>query len=315
VSAVVGDRNTAYVYSTILSAPVERAAYARRRLPGWMPTGHSPRSSPKLGSKILRFVGPPQARPFMNEGQIRDAVIAKVAKTAAGADAAFISEMFVDSFARRADLVVANGKLAVFEIKSHRDSLERLDGQLASYSRFFEQVTVVCAERHVAAVEASAPAYVGIWSIGNDGGIETIRPPRPIAQESIDSWLSFLPVDELRVMLREFGMLSSGRRDELLVHASCLSLRRVRGYVLSYMKRREVRIARRLERASLKPGAPAMQTPPHDHLQRYLQSRRSEAVTAIPRLIDHSSKKSSASALPLPSGSRSLRAKRVEKSN
>src|SRR4051812_41988278 len=101
----------------------------------------------------------------MTESEIRAALIEKLASTPAGRGAAFITEMFLDSFARRADVVMANGKLAAFEIKSERDTLERLHGQLSTYLRFFEQVTVVCAEKHLEAVKLHVPESVGIIAV------------------------------------------------------------------------------------------------------------------------------------------------------
>lgn len=240
----------------------------------------------------------------MNEDQIRDAVIAKISSTASGAEAAFIAEMFVDRFARRADLVVANGKLAAFEIKSHRDSLERLQGQLESYCRFFEQVTVVCAPRHVQGVKAATSPEIGIWSISDDGQLKSVRSAKVLPQTSTSSWLSFLPVDELRNLLRERRLPRAGRRCDLAEQAKQLPLKDVRSYVLSYLKRREDRIAKRAlqvmnSRATAPPPCSA------DHLKRYLERiGPSPASVALPRVIRYSdSKKSSTLASPLPSES------------
>lgn len=227
----------------------------------------------------------------MNEGQIRAAVIAKVASSATGAQAAFISEMFVDSFARRADLIVANGKLAVFEIKSHRDSLERLEGQLDSYLRFFEQVTVVCAPKHVPGVEAKAPPHVGIWSINETGTLKTIRPAKSLHQQSVETWLTFLPVDELKLLLRLHGLVSSGRRDELSIRAQELTLKSVRDYVLAYLKRRDARIAERMRRTTAQRDELQSHAPANSGLNLFLEALTGSAgMKAIPRKVLHSSK-------------------------
>lgn len=239
----------------------------------------------------------------MNEGQIREALIAKVASSAVGHGAAFISEMFVDEFSRRADLVVANGKLAVFEIKSHQDSLDRLTGQVASYCRFFEQVTVVCASKHLHAVETTVPGAVGIWSVSDAGVLKVVRSAKSVPQVEVKTWLSFLPVDEIRALLRERGYAAVGRRDDLVRIASGVPLRVVRGYVLDFLKRRDTRIAERVRRRAVKPSA-VVAASPEVQLQRFLEEVRPEqSLIAIPRRIPHSSKNSSSLASSSSEGS------------
>lgn len=179
----------------------------------------------------------------MTEAEIRNALLSALAKSPEGVGAAFFSEMFVDGFARRADLVMANGKLAAFEIKSERDSLDRLEGQLESYSRFFEQVTVVCAQRHLVRVRALAASDVGLWVVDAAGGLSVVRRARSREIRDKIAWLSFLPVDEMRALLRQKGLATAGTRDELLT-AAVKGLKRsvLRDYVLSFMKRRHLRI-------------------------------------------------------------------------
>lgn len=77
-------------------------------------------------------------------------------------DAVLINELPVDNFNRRADLVVANGKLHAFEIKSDVDSLVRLEGQINSYLSFFDKVTVVCSRKHANKAKEILPRNVGI---------------------------------------------------------------------------------------------------------------------------------------------------------
>lgn len=62
-------------------------------------------------------------------------------------DAVVINEMVVANWARRADIAVANGRLYGFEIKSAFDSLKRLPGQIESFRRHFDKVTVVAASK------------------------------------------------------------------------------------------------------------------------------------------------------------------------
>lgn len=188
----------------------------------------------------------------MTEVEIRKAVISRLEASPAGVDAAFISEMFLNNFSRRADLVMANGKLCAFEIKSSLDSLDRLEGQLETYQRFFEQVTVVCATKHLVGVEAGTHSDVGIWSVSHDGQLSVTRRAKTRQILSKQTWLSFLPVDELRAFLREGKTRSTGNRSDLLLGADQASLIRIRAYVLSFLKRRTHRIEDRLAKREMR---------------------------------------------------------------
>jgi len=200
--------------------------------------------------------------------------------------------MFVDGFSRRADLVMANGKLAAFEIKSERDSLDRLDGQLQSYLRFFEQVSVVCAERHLPGVLAMAPAEVGVLRVALDGEIRSVRPALTVQGHTAREWVTFLPVDELRSLLRSHSLPVSGSRDVLLTRAVTLEVSGIRAFVLAYLKRRDERItaiAARRPAVSRSAVQTANAQSALDHLGAFL-SAPPPSMTATPRLVRHSSK-------------------------
>jgi hypothetical protein len=222
----------------------------------------------------------------MTETEIRNALISRLSASASGAKAAFISEMFVDKFSRRADLVMANGKLSVFEIKSERDSLDRLQGQVSSYQNFFEEVTVVCATRHQANVEALVPTNIGVWLIDSYGHMSIVRKAKAEQLPSIENWLSFLPVDELKKLLRNKGLRAMGNRSNLVDAASLLPVKSVRTYVLSFLKRRPVRIENlRAKKIEKQASSSADSTKYHmKQLHDYIQSLP-HSVSAIPRQI------------------------------
>lgn len=90
-----------------------------------------------------------------------------------------ISEMPVSGMSRRADLVLANGRLLAFEIKSDGDKMDRLEGQLATYQRSFEGVVVICGSRHADNVIRSTDAAVGVFVVSENSpsGSTMLRKP------------------------------------------------------------------------------------------------------------------------------------------
>lgn len=168
-------------------------------------------------------------------------------------DAVLISEMVVDSWARRADVVLANGKLSAFEIKSDFDSLARLPGQLETYCALFERVVVVIAPRFLKRVEEMAPEGVGIWVVEGDGA-EGIREKRRARTFDLapDAAINLMTVTDLRRLLSAngiTGIASAARRDlefmardltkkDLAVAARDSVKRRFRAHFVRFQSRR-----------------------------------------------------------------------------
>ena len=77
-------------------------------------------------------------------------------------DTRIVQEMGVWAGTVRIDVAVINGELSGFELKSDRDTLERLPTQAALYSRVFDRVTLVMGERHLNKAQALIPDWWGI---------------------------------------------------------------------------------------------------------------------------------------------------------
>lgn len=75
----------------------------------------------------------------------------------------------------KADLVILNGTATVYEIKSERDSLERLANQVENYKRVFAKVNVIASERHIEGVLAIVPDDVGVMCLSRRYRITTVR--------------------------------------------------------------------------------------------------------------------------------------------
>ncbi len=75
----------------------------------------------------------------------------------------------------KADIAIINGTSTVYEIKSERDKLDRLETQIAAYRRVFARVNVITGEKHLDSVIYSMPSDVGILLLNRKFKITTIR--------------------------------------------------------------------------------------------------------------------------------------------
>ncbi|QYG00020.1 MULTISPECIES: sce7726 family protein [Massilia] len=75
----------------------------------------------------------------------------------------------------KADMVILNGTSTVYEIKTERDNLDRLPGQISDYRKVFAKINVICAENHIDAVEQCVDSSVGILVLNDRHKITTIR--------------------------------------------------------------------------------------------------------------------------------------------
>jgi len=86
----------------------------------------------------------------------------------------------------KADIAILNGTSTVYEIKSERDKLDRLQAQVSAYRQAFAKVNVITGENHLKAVLASVPADVGVLLLTDRFQISTVR-------EAVDSVSGVIP--------------------------------------------------------------------------------------------------------------------------
>jgi hypothetical protein len=79
-------------------------------------------------------------------------------------DTLILHEVGLCQGAVRVDLAVVNGSFNGYEIKSEADTLARLPGQRAVYSRTLDFVTIVTCDKHTKAARQAVPRWWGIWS-------------------------------------------------------------------------------------------------------------------------------------------------------
>ena len=102
----------------------------------------------------------------LGDAEVRPALRSLLRSEHAGEeDSVFIEELGLCGGQVRIDLAVVNGRLHGYEIKSDRDTLERLDRQLEIYNRVLDRATLVVGERHLDQAKASLPGWWGLLRI------------------------------------------------------------------------------------------------------------------------------------------------------
>ena len=101
---------------------------------------------------------------------IRPVLRRSLLASTAGEDSVVVEELGLCRGQVRVDLAVVNGSLHGYEIKSDRDSLDRLAGQADVYSKVLDQVTLVVGERHLAHAMDRVPAWWGVTRVDDTAG-------------------------------------------------------------------------------------------------------------------------------------------------
>ena len=73
-----------------------------------------------------------------------------------------VSELDVCAGNARIDIAVMNHKIVGYEIKSERDTLERLPSQIEFYNKFSDEITLVVSEQHYSKAKELIPDWWGI---------------------------------------------------------------------------------------------------------------------------------------------------------
>lgn len=84
----------------------------------------------------------------------------------------------------KADVVILNGTGTVYEIKSERDSLARLERQLCDYRDVFACVNVIVGENHVDDALNAVPDDVGVLNLTGRYRISEIREAKNVPQRT-----------------------------------------------------------------------------------------------------------------------------------
>ncbi|MDU8501455.1 MmcB family DNA repair protein [Pseudomonas syringae] len=146
----------------------------------------------------------------MSEKEIKAAVLDKLLKIGQiDASSLVFSEMNLARKARRVDLgYVRNQEMVAIEVKSEKDSLFRLEGQLEEYRKYFDRIIVAVAGKYVEGVLNMADDDVAVWEV-TSGGLKVIRKGRLIKNISKKNYLELMTKREISLLARRIGITPS----------------------------------------------------------------------------------------------------------
>ncbi|MCH7903821.1 MAG: sce7726 family protein [Armatimonadetes bacterium] len=124
-------------------------------------------------------------------------------------DALILDELGLCQGEARVDMVVINGALNGYEIKSERDTLQRLEGQIRVYGRTLDSMTIVVGPSHLDEVMRRVPDWWGVMvaSPSQCGlTLNDVRPSKPNPALDPYSFAQLLWRDEAWDLLVEHGL-------------------------------------------------------------------------------------------------------------
>ena len=123
-------------------------------------------------------------------------------------DTLVIEELGLCQGDSRVDIAVINGSIHGYEIKSERDSLDRLPSQQNFYNRVLDCVTLVASSCHLSKVEKLVPSWWGLCEAEYKNRKLLIRKIRPDSQNSeVD------PTAIVQLLWREEALDALKKRD------------------------------------------------------------------------------------------------------
>lgn len=184
----------------------------------------------------------------MRDIDVRKAVRCRLLDEHAGdADTRIVEEMGIWHGSVRIDMAVINGELSGYELKSARDTLQRLPAQAKLYSEVFDRVHLVTAEKHLSHAVESIPDWWGVivaHSCGDIVALELLRSGERNPEVEAIQIARLLWRDEALAILDRHdaikGVRSAAREKVAVRLASTLSLDALRDEVRAVLKGRSL---------------------------------------------------------------------------
>jgi hypothetical protein len=204
----------------------------------------------------------------LNDVEIRELLLPFILQEHGGlSDIVCLEEFAIYGGANRADVAALNGLSHGYEIKSERDTLDRLPNQVDAYGAIFERATLVSAPRHLDCARDILPKWWGIVEVrcayGSNCYLRRIRESRTNPAPRATAVASLLWRAEALDLLTKLG-LDAGVRSkpsDVLIErlAERVKVEKLSAYVREILRARgDWRSAARLKQyddSSLQPSS------------------------------------------------------------
>lgn len=120
-----------------------------------------------------------------------------------------IEELGLCEGVARVDIAVINGSIEGYEIKSERDTLYRLPGQIQIYNKTLNKVTIVSGAQHINKVIDLVPDWWGVEEVAlEDGKVSFNVRRKPSTNPKVDPYsvVQLLWRDEAIEVLKDLGL-------------------------------------------------------------------------------------------------------------
>lgn len=178
-----------------------------------------------------------------NDSMIRKVVRQRLHLAHVGEDAVIMDELRFDRGSARVDVAVVNGLIDGFEIKSDRDSLERLERQAALYGNVADRMTLVVGEKHYDEALALIPEWWGVIlakSQGDSCKLKNLRKGSRNRSHNLEALVNMLERHELVTLLSLHSLEKGASRkiySELAdTAARCINAKDISAFVKRVLK-------------------------------------------------------------------------------
>lgn len=151
---------------------------------------------------------------LLGDAPVRAALRTRLARHLHHGNAVLLEELGLCRGQVRADVTLVNGALHAYEIKSDRDTLDRLLRQASIYDKVFDRVTLVVGTRHQPAALELIPAWWGVLGfVPTARGLRFQAVRRGLRNRSVDprALVELLWLDDALELLERRGAARGAR--------------------------------------------------------------------------------------------------------
>lgn len=153
------------------------------------------------------------------------------------------NEMNLAGKTRRVDLgYISDGEIVAIEVKSDKDSLYRLTGQIEEYRKYFDRIVLAIAPKFVNEVRDTINSDIAIWAVYKNS-IKVIRRGRLNRDVNKKSYLELMTKREITTLAKMIGLKTNNiamyeLKQEVLEKADKISKKNLKAVLLDGLHKR-----------------------------------------------------------------------------